>query len=45
MEFAEVLNGKNSKTMMIMGGQSMDSSFEDFKKYMLETTRDEEVWK
>lgn len=45
MEFAEVLNGKNSKTMMIMRGQSMDSSFEDFKKYMLETTRDEGVWK
>lgn len=45
MEFAEVLNGKNSKTMMIMRGQSMDSSFEDFKKYMRETMKDEDMWK
>jgi transposase len=45
MEFAEVLRGKNSKTMMIMRGQSMDSSFEDFKKYMREATKDEEMWK
>lgn len=45
MEFAEVLNGKNSKTMMIMRGQSLDSSFEDFKKYMREETKNEEVWK
>lgn len=45
VEFAEMLRGKNSKSMMIMRGQSMDTSFEDFKKYMREATRNEDMWK
>lgn len=45
LEFAEVLRGKNSKSMMILTGQSKDSSFEDFKKYMREATKDEETYK
>lgn len=45
LEFAELLRGKNSKSMMILTGQSKDSSFEDFKRYMREATKDEETYK
>ena len=45
LEFAEVLRGKYSKSMMILTGQSKDSSFEDFKKYMREATKDRETYK
>lgn len=45
LEFAELLRGKYSKSMMILTGQSKDSSFEDFKRYMREATKDEETYK
>lgn len=45
MEFAEVLRGKDSNSILIMRGQSKDSSFEDFKKYMKNATGDGETWR